>query len=66
MLHKEILKGDSKRSYLILPMMKNHIEKCYPSEEFGKSKVRILVRSDLQKLTGETLMETESIVVTAA
>ena len=67
-LWKEILKGDSKKIWhgvhwedltseqrkLILPMMKNYIEKYLPSGEFDKSKVRVLVRGDLQHLTGET------------
>ena len=35
-------------------MMKNYIEKYLPSGEFDKSKVRVLVRGDLQHLTGET------------
>ena len=65
---KEVLKGDSKRIWhgelienlteeerkLILPMMKNYIEKYSPSGEFKKSKVRVLVRGDLQNVIGET------------
>ena len=67
-LLKEILKGDSKKIWhgehienlsaderkLILPMMKNYIEKYAPSGEFEKSKVRVLVRGDLQDFVGET------------
>ena len=34
--------------------MKNYIEKYLPSGEFDKSKVRVLVRGDLQQITGET------------
>ena len=55
-LLKEILQGDSKKIWheehienlsaderrLILPMMKNYIEKYAPSGEFEKSKVRVL------------------------
>ena len=51
---------------LILPMMKNYIEKYYPSGEFEKSKVRVLVRGDLQQLIGETqgpVTRTESIFI---
>ena len=76
---KEVLKGDSKRIWhgelweiltpeqrkLILPMMKNYIEKYLPSGEFEKSKVRVLVRGDLQELVGETqgpVTRTESIL----
>ena len=79
-LLKEVLKGDSKRIWhgelwvnltleqreLILPMMKNYIEKYLPSGEFEKSKVRVLVRGDLQELVGETqgpLTRTESIFI---
>ena len=67
-LLKEVLKGDSKRIWhgelienltpeerkLVLPMMKNYIEKYSPSGEFEKSKVRVLVRGDLQNVIGET------------
>ena len=35
-------------------MMKNYIEKYAPSGEFEKSKVRVLVRGDLQDFVGET------------
>ena len=35
-------------------MMKNYIEKYSPSGEFEKSKVRVLVRGDLQNVIGET------------
>ena len=35
-------------------MMKNYIEKYHPSGEFDKSKVRVLVRGDLQNVIGET------------
>ena len=79
-LLKEVLKGDSKRIWhgelwenltpeqrkLILPMMKNYIEKYLPSGEFEKSKVRVLVRGDLQELVGETqgpVTRTESIFI---
>ena len=34
--------------------MKNYIEKYSPSGEFEKSKVRVLVRGDLQNVIGET------------
>ena len=67
-LLKEVLKGDSKRIWhgelwenltpkqrkLILPMMKNYIEKYLPSGEFEKSKGKVLVRGDLQEVVGET------------
>ena len=67
-LLKEVLKGDSKRIWhgekienlspeerkLILPMMKNYIEKYSPSGDFEKAKVRVLVRGDLQNVIGET------------
>ena len=79
-LWKEILKGDSKKIWhgvhwkdltseqrkLMLPMMKNYIEKYLPSGEFDKSKVRVLVRGDLQHLTGETegpVIREESIFI---
>ena len=79
-LLKEILKGDSKRIWhgvlwedltseqrkLVLPMMKNYIEKYLPSGEFEKSKVRVLVRGDLQEIVGETqgpVTRTESIFI---
>ena len=39
---------------LVLPMMKNYLEKYSPSGEFEKSKVRVLVRGDLQNVIGET------------
>jgi hypothetical protein len=39
---------------LILPIMKNYIEKYKPSGEFEKSKVRVLMRGDLQYDIGET------------
>ena len=35
-------------------MMKNYIKKYAPSGEFDKSKVRVLVRGDLQHVVGET------------
>ena len=35
-------------------MMTNYIEKYAPSGEFDKSKVRVLVRGDLQHVVGET------------
>ena len=35
-------------------MMKNYVEKYAPSGEFEKSKVRVLVRGDLQHVIGET------------
>ena len=67
-LLKEVLKGDSKRirhgekienlspeeRKLILPMMKDYIEKYSPSGDFEKAKVRVLVRGDLQNVIGET------------
>ena len=67
-LLKEVLKGDSKKNWHgeleenltleqrkpILPNMKNYIEKYSPSGEFDKSKVRVLVRGDLQSCVGET------------
>ena len=79
-LLKKILKGDSKRIWhgkpweqltpeqrkLTFPMMKNYIEKYYPSGEFETSKVRVLVRGDLQQLIGETqgpVTRTESIYI---
>jgi hypothetical protein len=39
---------------LILPMMKNYIEKYSARGDFEKSKVRVLVRGDLQEIIGET------------
>ena len=39
---------------LILPMMKNYIDKYRPDGSFEKSKVRVLVRGDLQFVIGET------------
>ena len=39
---------------LVLPMMKNYIEKYTPAGDFEKSKVRVLVRGDLQDFVGET------------
>ena len=39
---------------LILPMMKNYVEKYKPTGEFDKSKVRVLMRGDLQYDIGET------------
>ena len=79
-LLKEILKGDSKRIWhgdlmenlteeerkLILPMMKNYIEKYTPAGDFEKAKARVLVRGDLQKMIGETqgpVSRTESIFI---
>ena len=79
-LLKEILKGDSKKIWhgehienlsadarkLILPMMKNYIEKYAPSGEFEKSKVRVLVRGDVQDFVGETqgpVIRVESIFI---
>ena len=67
-LLKEVLKGDSKKIWhgehmenltaderrLVLPMMKNYIEKYTPAGDFEKSKVRVLVRGDLQDFVGET------------
>ena len=67
-LLKEILKGDSKKIWhgehienlsaderkLILPMMKNYVDKYSPSGDFEKAKVRVLVRGDLQNIIGET------------
>ena len=47
-------------------MMKNYIEKYLPSGEFEKSKVRVLVRGDLQDLVGKTqgpVTRTESIFI---
>ena len=35
-------------------MMKNYIEKYTPAGDFEKSKVRVLVRGDLQDFVGET------------
>ena len=61
---KEFLKGDSKRiwhgelwrinagaeeAYSTYSTMKNYVEKYLPSLEFEKSKVRVLVRGDLQE-----------------
>ena len=34
--------------------MKNYIEKYTPAGDFEKSKVRVLVRGDLQDFVGET------------
>ena len=79
-LLKEILKGDSKSIWhgelmenlseeerkLILPMMKNYIEKYTPAGDFEKAKARVLVRGDLQKSIGETqgpVCRTESIFI---
>ena len=79
-LLKEILKGDSKRIWhgelmknlseeerkLILPMMKNYIEKYTPAGDFEKVKARVLVRGDLQTSIGETqgpVCRTESIFI---
>ena len=67
-LLKEVLKVDNKKIWhdkhlneltpeqhkLILPMTKNYIEKYSPDGEFEKSKVRVLVRGDLQYYVGET------------
>ena len=67
-LLKEVLKGDSKKIWhgelmenlsaderkLVLPMMKNYIEKYTPAGDFEKSKVRVLERGDLQDFVGET------------
>ena len=79
-LLKEVLKGDSKKIWhgelienlsveerkLILPMMKNYVEKYSPSGDFEKAKVRVLVRGDLQDTIGETqgpVSRVESIFV---
>ncbi len=46
--------------------MKNYIEKYAPSGEFEKSKVRVLVRGDLQDFVGETqgpVIRVESIFI---
>ena len=51
---------------LILPMMKNYIEKYTPAGDFEKAKARVLVRGDLQKMIGETqgpVSRTESIFI---
>ena len=51
---------------LILPMMKNYIEKYTPAGDFEKAKARVLVRGDLQKSIGETqgpVSRTESILI---
>ena len=48
----ENLTVDARR--LVLPMMKNYIEKYTPAGDFEKSKVRVLVRGDLQDFVGET------------
>ena len=78
--YEEILKGYSKRIWhgdlmenlteeerrLILPMMKNYIEKYTPAGDFEKAKARVLVRGDLQKMIGETqgpVSRTESIFI---
>ena len=56
----------SEQRKLNLPMTKNYIEKYYPSGEFEKLKVRVLVRGDLQQLIGETqgpVTRTESIFI---
>ena len=39
---------------LIIPMMKNFMEKYRPDDTFEKFKVRILARGDKQKFTGES------------
>ena len=39
---------------LILPMMKNYIDKFHPDGSYDKAKVRVLVRGDLQVEVGET------------
>ena len=39
---------------LILPMMKSYVEKYHPDSTFDKSKVRVLVRGDLQRFIGES------------
>ena len=67
-LLKEVLKGDSKKIWhgehmenltaderrSVLHMMKSYIEKYTPAGDFEKSKVRVLVRGDLQDFVGET------------
>jgi diphthamide synthase (EF-2-diphthine--ammonia ligase) len=67
-LFKEVLKACEKKIWegvhegelspeeraLILPMMKNYVEKFSARGDFEKSKVRVLVRGDLQELIGET------------
>ena len=51
---------------LIVPMMKNYIEKYTSAGDFEKAKARVLVRCDLQKMIGETqgpVSRTESIFI---
>ena len=51
-VHKESLTEDQKK--MILPMMKNYVEKFHPDSTFDKRKVRVLVRGDLQRAIGES------------
>ena len=59
-IHKKIWHGvkasdlTAEQSALILPMMKNYVEKYLPDGDFEKSKVRVLMRGDLQTEIGET------------
>ena len=48
----ENLSADERK--LVLPMMKNYNEKYTPAGDLEKSKVRVLVRGDLQDFVGET------------
>ena len=50
-VHEHGLTPEEKK--LILPMMKNYVEKFSPDNVFEKSKVRVLVRGDLQTVVGE-------------
>lgn len=51
---------------LVLPMMKNYVEKYHPDSTFDKSKVRVLIRGDLQEEIGERegpVCRVESIMI---
>jgi hypothetical protein len=39
---------------LVIPMMKNFLEKLKPNNSFDKYKVRVLMRGDLQRKMGES------------
>jgi hypothetical protein len=50
-IHEEDMTLEQKM--LILPIMKNYVEKFTPDNVFEKSKVRVLIRGDLQTKIGE-------------
>jgi hypothetical protein len=59
-VEKDIWKGvleqdlSPEERQLILPMMINYVEKYHPDATFDKSKVRVLVRGDMQREVGAT------------